>query len=124
MPTFMVPAGLKNVRVGSFYRLASGDQAVTGVGFKPKAVIFFAASSGGANQILSVGFTDGTNNMCKALIGDSVEVMNLGTDCIYVRVNGSNVISAYVASMDADGFTLTWSLLGAVTAYVCYMALA
>ena len=117
-----VVKGIANVKIGYFNRFDAGFQAIT-VGFKPKNVIFFAHAVGGVNSILSMGFDDGTDHYCTYLSGDSVDASRLNFDSIFVRIDADNAIEALIDSMDDDGFTLKWTLLGTVTAHVIYLAM-
>jgi len=103
-------------------RNAGGAQAITGVGFKPRAIIFTAMGVGGTHQIKSDGFTDGSNGYNDHLRGDSVDGDN-SVDLMMIRKDATNHIAAALTSMDADGFTLAWSLTGTMTAYFGYLCL-
>ena len=96
---------------------------VTGLGFIPKAIIFFAvdqltagsdfvAGSGG----MAVGFTDGTNHRYSGWAGDNnVATSNTGTSystskCIGIMNDGTPTVdNEATCAFDADGFTLTWN---------------
>lgn len=102
---------------------AGADQAYTGVGFQPKALIFFTnnrtspgTSSDSTQNIDSpmtmLGFSDGTTDAC-ALTSDDFTGGNpyyKADRCIYTYVTGNSTTSleADVVSLDADGFTLHW----------------
>lgn len=106
---------------------ANGTQAVTGVGFQPDVVIFEGVAGGYAGKTShSHGFDDGTNHECNLI---TVQI-NAGSHSsgysIFLLEDGSNYQRAYISSMDADGFTLTWDKQGSPasgTGYVTYMAL-
>ncbi len=102
---------------------STGNESVTGLGFQPKALIFFGFArqegSGGADFISCVGFTDGTSQFVKRAWRDDSSSATAGiwgtnsqTDaCIFLYTNNAGPIvleGAYV-SFDADGFTLNWS---------------
>jgi hypothetical protein len=116
-------------KVGSFTRdvsLAGSTQAVTGVGFQPKLVIFFAGIN--ATKAASFGFATGSSaRFSLAQIGytgadtwavSASFVVNLETSA---SVQGL----ADFTSMDSDGFTVTWSKAGSPTgtATVGYIAI-
>lgn len=105
--------GIPRTYVGYFTRTntdGDGDQAVTGIGFKPKAVEIFATVSG--TKTWSKGRTDGTTQTClrMSLAGDATAV---NTDR-YVAIENSTGAynSASHKSFDNDGFTVTWGKSG------------
>ena len=124
MPVFTVPQGIRKTKMGSLTRSAAGTQAITGVGFKPKVVFFNARATGGTYQIASMGFDNGIGARCLRFEGNSVDIGYAATRSIYLLRDGDNYIQAYITSMDADGFTLEWALVGTVSAYVLYLAMA
>lgn len=103
---------------------ASGDVAITGVGFKPTSIIFFANVQGQAQH--SFGAVDSAKTMgdlvtidANAYYSDSGIVVNLQT------IINVNTQKAVLKTFDTDGFTLTWTKTGSPTgdAYimcVCY----
>jgi len=122
------PEWASGIKLGTFTRAmdgTSGDVAYTAVGFKPSAIIFIVGHTTSAGWG-SIGFSDGTLNYCQF----SNSVASTGTQLIdtskaIVLLNtGSQV--AIVKTMDADGFTLTWTLsgnAGTSTATGIYIAL-
>jgi len=102
-------AGLK---IGSLTRdttAANGDVAYTGVGFKPAVIIFLAGHS---TDAISVGFSDVTIDACVIVRTGKLT----DTNAIYCgNTDGSASQTAVVKSMDADGFTLTWTKTGSPT---------
>jgi len=99
---------------------AAGDVAYTGYGFQPSAIIilaYHAANSG------SVGIAIGTSEYCininystpSALASRVVSLTPAAGDSQY----------AALKTMDADGFTLTWTKAGVPsgTAYLKVIAL-
>lgn len=116
-----------NFKIGTFTRdmtLAAGNQAVAGVGFVPRFVIFLNSRSG--NPDMSIGFDDGTLQYSVAdahLSGaDTYEVQACS---INNRQGAAIYHRGVISSFDADGFTVTWSKLGAVagTTTVFYAAI-
>jgi hypothetical protein len=116
------------INVGSFTRdmtAATGSQAITGCGMTPKAVFFFGcvASSVGT---MSIGVYDGTTNACildnHNLVADTWAP---STPAIFLRQGSSNDQYASVASLDSDGFTLSWTKSGTPVgeATIKYLAL-
>lgn len=105
----------------------TGNEAITGVGFTPAVVIILATASGltFANNG-SVGFSNASAHRCVnwkfRTDTESDVVQMLSTTVIYMESStGASTIQATVASMDADGFTLNFSALGAQAeyAYLC-----
>ena len=99
---------------------AAGTQAVTGVGFEPSKVIFIAGINGAFS---GVGMDDGTK---RKLSGAGSMPVVAGTYSILLSdASFANSQQAYISSLDADGFTLTWSKIGSPTSTqtVLYLAL-
>lgn len=115
-------------KVGSFNKTTNTsvpvDQAVTGIGFQPKAVIlFFHAVPVGDDTVTphtqwNMGFSDGTNH--KSIYSGSWNAqttMNTSRAMSSTKVLAARnvaseaiVISCDVKSFDSDGFTLTFDV--------------
>ncbi len=117
------------VKVGSLTRdtsLASGTQAVTGVGFKPSAVIFLANVIDTTQD--SIGYDDGTNKQVLYSVYLYIAgAHRLGGSNSILLVQDNNIAiyySGYISSLDSDGFTITWTKTGAKTgtADIAYLA--
>ena len=94
--------------------VSSGTQAITGVGFTPKAVLFFVAQSG-ADE-LSVGLDDGTTNNSFYDANDTVAgTWNTSGNAIHDRETATAEYTGVLSSMDTDGFTITWTRTGSPT---------
>lgn len=121
------------VKVGSF---TQGTVSVTGVGFRPVAVIFLgnrlAADGTGAHASLCVGAH--TAAARRAYAGDSYDAVAGTTksyrgsyaDGCYVLFDSNaltQLCKADLTSLDADGFTLSWSVNDGVARVVNYIAL-
>jgi len=92
----------------------TGNSAVTGVGFTPKAIFIFAAVPGGGSRG-SIGFgADATGR--GAFYYDTG---NVGLTLSAILYAGS---AADLTSLDSDGFTLNWSNVG-TTLTLAYLAL-
>lgn len=114
--------GLRMFTYGSNHPTSTGNQAITGVGFKPKAIIFVMQNS---NQVastdrygLSYGFAaeDGTEFSAAFSGQDNVSTTSehsiVDTSrCIHVisHITGADTALATLVSMDEDGFTLNWT---------------
>src|SRR3990167_1863853 len=108
---------------GSFFKKTStGNQSIAGVGFQPKALIFYwtrqAKPGFNATSSIGIGFVSGTSNE-RAI--SWTEEDNAATSVTGLRVSESRAIillsqstpvlgsQAELASMDSDGFTLNWT---------------
>lgn len=111
------------VKIADDFRGSAGDQVISGVGFKPSVVFFYAVNLTGANLNLSWGASNLTYNGSTYLAESPSKQGISFTKCIFIRTDISNYISAVVSSMDADGFTLTWFQAGTTSTKFLYMAL-
>ena len=100
--------------VGTFSRdttIASGNQAITGVGFQPKAVVFLMCEA--ASTEMSVGFDDGSSGASlrdRSIASAGANVWySTGSLSIYDSQGaGVNEYRGAITSMDSDGFTFAW----------------
>lgn len=126
-------------KVGSFAKSTGGapaSQAVTGVGFEPKALILFATGNTAEDTIrvhseVMCGFTDGTNEKSLATASED----NLGTsdafryansDKTFTWINpttGAILAECDLTSFDSDGFTLNWTTNDANAILIKYIAI-
>jgi len=102
------------VKVGGFTRittLASGNQAVSGLGFTPKAIIFFMCQNDVAHEV-SWGVGDGINK------GAVFETKDVNIWKVWTTVSimddhsGGNYYYGLINSLDTDGFTIAWTKVG------------
>jgi len=98
--------------VGSFTRLAnaaSGNQSVTGVGFKPRTVEYIGTVP--ATYCYCTGFSDGTNENCITMIqGAAVPGFTVKAgSCAHLGLDNSQYQIVTTSSHDSDGFTLTFT---------------
>lgn len=101
-------------KVGSFTRdttLDSGTQEVTGVGFQPKAIIFFAYQDSADEG--SWGFDDGTTagEMTK-LDWSGAGLLSGAAYSIEDQDSSGNSYYGKINSFDTDGFTIVWEKNG------------
>ena len=120
-------AGLPFFKIGTFTKNtadATGTQAITGVGFKPFCVIFFVAVS--STQKVSWGMDDATThfNLNQAVFAGADFVASSATMSITLGNAAGTSYDGYISSLDADGFTITWTKTGLPTgtATIEYMA--
>ena len=92
----------------------TGNSAVTGVGFTPKAIFIFAAVPGGGSRG-SIGF--GADAAGRGAF--YYDTGNVGLTLSAILYAGS---AADLTSLDSDGFTLNWSNVG-TTLTLAYLAL-
>ena len=112
------PEYATGIKLGSFTRdisIASGTQQITGVGFKPSLVAFFANVSG--NAATSIGATDGVTkaavyNRHNVVANTWYSVIGYFTS---LAMTGSDEYDASAITLDADGFTITWTRTGSPT---------
>jgi hypothetical protein len=120
-------SALTSFKVVSFSRdtsLASGTQAITGVGFKPRAVIFLGVVSGGIGRV-SIGIDDGTTP--KAIFDNYATTANTwDTDnkSIVCMQGSGTYYQGRVSLFDDDGFTMLWSKTGITSGTLIIHALA
>lgn len=120
------PVGGAKYKVGLTTRdvsLASGSQAVTGVGFKPKCIDFIVNING--TVAASWGFDDGTT--AEGMLtnnGGTAGQFSSSTSSIFIVVSAGNTYTGKISSLDADGFTIAWTKSGSPTgtAQVIYKA--
>lgn len=101
--------------VGSFTRVmsdAAGDVSYTGVGFKPKAIVFFGARSDAFASCAFWGMDDGVTRW--QIFDDDVNgedtLAGFEGYSIYIQqAAGGKIATASIKSFDEDGFTLTWA---------------
>jgi hypothetical protein len=105
---------------------SSGDVSYTGVGFTPKAVIFFGTVDGAAAMFFGMSTGASTNKglFDRQLVSAATWGVT-GTLAIYNVQGSGNEHYAKIKSFDADGFTLTWTKVSSPTGTlkVYYLAL-
>ena len=88
---------------------ASGNVAYTGVGFRPKAIIIIGAQLSAASR-LSWGMADASSEFSIIFPGSTTPT----GDSLVAEIDGGGAgQQASLASFDTDGFTLTWTEVGA-----------
>lgn len=110
-------------KVGSFNKInVTGQQAVTGVGFTPKAIIFWASGAGPTSGTWEtqnhgmLGFTTGpTNSFAVGTFGSdgastTDTTRRMAAKCIaFPDSTSGSWGDADLVSFDADGFTINWT---------------
>ena len=111
------------VAMGTFTRSTAGDLVITGVGFLPSVIIILAIDATPGKMNWSVGFSIASTAGVIASRDDGT-VMQLTVDTVfYVERAGANRLSGVVSALDSDGFTITFTLLGAVSASATWLAI-
>jgi len=98
-------------------RATTGNQSYTGVGFQPKLVIFYKmfASADGSRHMFGVAMSASQEWSCSYDNQHNLSTANENSAfrndaCIADEAAGSELRKADFVSMDADGFTLNWSI--------------
>lgn len=101
-----------SIKLGTFDRDISltTDLAITGVGFTPKAVDFLTYFSSAVSQ----GFDNVTAKYSITTYGTTPTYYSNSAG-LQATVDGSNYMIGYISTMDSDGFTLSFSKVGAPT---------
>jgi hypothetical protein len=115
---------------------APASQSITGIGFKPKAVIFFwtAQTSTGNNPEVAVGYGFTTGPLNERAIamaaddddttGDAVRRQSQSNAIIILDPDGTEFrAAAELTSFDADGFTINWTTNESVATIIHYIAI-
>jgi hypothetical protein len=104
-----------SVKVGSFTRdtaTATGTQAITGVGFQPKAVIFTGAKNG-TESVVYCSFTDGTTDgQTYSREEETAGNRTSNIDLFQFHQSGSGNYNSAGLTLDSDGFTISWTKAG------------
>jgi Peptidase family C25/Propeptide_C25 len=125
-------------KVGSLIApTANGTQSITGVGFQPKAIIFFwtgqTATGFASDATIGYGVTTSPTSAVAMAYTSRDNLASASNNpqrwlvtasrCVLVTDNtGGGVAYGVLSTMDADGFTLNWTRTG--TAWIVhYMAL-
>lgn len=128
-----------SAKAGNFaINTSTGNQAITGLGFTPKLILFFPAGENTAAGIINnerMGFGVGissadrralaTNSQNGQISGTPVR-NHTNTKCFEVFANNSAVTTLYAAdfvSLDADGFTINVATAPASAYQIGYLAL-
>lgn len=108
---------------GYFQRLSAGYEVVTGLGFAPKAITFYAADNQALQQNFSWGSDDGSNHQC-VYAADDMSYNTFGISySIMCRRTSSNFIYGLVDAFSSDGFTVRFWITGSVRVNVIWTAM-
>ncbi|MEX0748585.1 MAG: hypothetical protein WD074_00980 [Candidatus Saccharimonadales bacterium] len=116
----------------------TGNQAFTGIGFTPKAIIFWSAGEAptangtwGDHLYHTVGFTSGptesysVSGASQDAVGTSNSSRSIAAKCIHrSSVSSGTRDEADLSSFDADGFTVNWTTSsGATSPEIMFLAI-
>jgi len=112
---------------GTFTRdtsAASGDQAITGIGFIPKWIICFAVADAAGETSWGMSTGASVNNCLRDTYGVTAGTHSDATDLIHLITSAGTAYTANLKTFDADGFTITWTKTGSPTGtatvkYIC-----
>lgn len=108
-------------KISSFTRAmttASGSQIITGIGFRPKLILFQCGIPG-------TGFGSSGTVTTDSQLASLYSTPNMSPAQAYAGFAGidvSNYQTFVVASFDADGFTLTWTKVASPTGTAAIVA--
>lgn len=100
------------VHTGTLTRNSGGDQEITGLGFKPKQIIFVSVDTNTASDNWSVGFDNVTYKLAMYVKNNGGNRGLTLDHSINIYRDVNNSIQGYVLSLDADGMTIRFSLDG------------
>lgn len=94
---------------------ASGDVSYTGAGFSPKVIIFVTSGHTGAAPSIGVASDADKNGRGLSVYSDTSLSYGMANVILDVASGGGGGAgqSAILKSLDIDGFTLTWTKVGA-----------
>ena len=105
------------VKTGSvtYNTATAGTQAITGVGFTPKLVHIVASID--SNDETSIGSSDGTTDLVTYTMDGGLvnDWRSASTIIIFLYQSSTTRMVSTLQSLDADGFTLSHTLIGAKT---------
>ena len=105
-------------KLGSFTRdtsLASGTQAITGVGFSPKAVVLFLVQDNTFEA--SWGFDNAAAKMCTLDYASAGNFYSTTSYSLYDDDAAGDYVGS-LSSLDSDGFTVNWTKIASPTGTV------
>lgn len=126
MPITNPFSGYSHVAAGHFQRVggaATADVSETGLGFAPSMLILI----GGDSTYYSFGLGDASQANCMCTYGVAGTMHNeVGFLAQFGTGSAGQGQTAVIKSFDSDGFTLTWTKVGAgigITADCIYLAI-
>ena len=111
------------IKIGTGSRSTAGNETFTGIGFEPSVILFFACDDTTTEEAKCWGISDsishallyfGVNATFQTIVSDRI---------LYVIRTAGNDIAATVATMNGDGFTLTWTTTGTIACKYMFLCL-
>jgi hypothetical protein len=98
-----------------------GDVSYTGIGFSPDVmfVMAFLPNTSGMSLVHVMGSV--VRDVVDVSGGGNPSVYSAGGYFVYITTAAGKAMSAVLKSVDADGFTLTWTKTGATVAGTIYI---
>ena len=119
------PSGFKTIRFTRDTTINNGTQAITGIGFVPRAVILLAITPGVAGS-MSIGLDTVVDE--QSLYDDNANTAggynSSSSKSIFLNQTTQIGYGGLLTSLDADGFTITWTRTGNATGTAYITALA
>jgi len=109
------------VKLGSGVRNTGGIQSITGIGFRPILIQFTVVDS--ANTMTySTGACGGGIQTSQYIAENGSKCYLVDTVISRIKLSPLNHLNAVCDTIDDDGFTITWTLVGTVSvdySYIC-----
>lgn len=108
-------------KIGTFTRdtsIASGTQAITGIGFKPSHIIFLSSTAGSlpSGAEVSIGFDNGTQRFSIFNFHNATaNTWSYDTPPICLYQSASISYTGSIVTLDVSGFTINWTKIGLKT---------
>jgi hypothetical protein len=101
---------------------ATGTVAITGIGFRPTLVMIQGVEDAAAGGYSYGVATSSASMACNYLPGGSDGTPSQTTDYIIYMIHGGGNSYATLYTLDADGFTLSWSSFSLTSQFIatCY----
>jgi len=104
-------SGVKIIIISRDTVIATGTQAITGVGFKPSSVEALMVKDG--NDEASIGFSDGSTEAAIFLLPGGITWNGSGSFIYDYQAAGLTYVGT-IQSFDVDGCTIAWVRTGAI----------
>lgn len=119
----------RQIKVGTFASSTStGNQSVTGVGFRPRLVRLYYGIGSAAQFQFSFGSTTANNQIAWGAQSNDLDsggysVVSTTSCLVYTNGAGTTIAQAVFVSMDSDGFTINWTTADSSSRTIGYEAL-
>ena len=106
------------VHISNDTRTTTGNQIISGVGYKASVIIFFACNDEPTLQEFSCGFGTETANMCMYYSESDSEMRLDLINALHVESVDPGRLVGKITDIDANGFTINWSGLPALPSVI------